>query len=145
MMLALLLYAYCEGERSSRRIERHCREDIAFRVLSANQQPDHATICRFRQRHEQALAGLFVEVLRLCAEAGLAPSGLVALDGTKLRANASRERNRTVASWRPKSGACWPRRSRRTPTRRGSGNVSRRMRAGGSRSGPRPTQRRRST
>ena len=97
MMLALLLYAYCEGERSSRRIERRCREDIAFRVLSANQQPDHATICRFRQRHEQARAGLFVEVLRLCAEAGLAPSGVVALDGTKLRANASRERNRTPA------------------------------------------------
>ena len=96
-MLALLLYAYCEGERSSRRIERRCREDIAFRVLSANQQPDHATICRFRQRHEPALAGLFVEVLRLCAEAGLAPSGVVALDGTKLRANASRERNRTSA------------------------------------------------
>ena len=97
MMLALLLYAYCEGERSSRRIERRCREDIAFRVLSANQQPDHATICRFRQRHEQALAGLFVEAPRLCAEAGLAPSGVVALDGTKLRANASRERNRTAA------------------------------------------------
>ena len=97
MMLALLRYAYCEGERSSRRIERRCREDIAFRVLSANQLPDHATICRFRQRHEQPLAGLFVEVLRLCAEAGLAPSGLVALDGTKLRANASRERNRTAA------------------------------------------------
>ena len=96
-LLALLLYAYCEGERSSRRIERRCREDIAFRVLSANQQPDHATICRFRQRHEQALDGLFVEVLRLCAEAGLAPFGLVALDGTKLRANASRERNRTAA------------------------------------------------
>ena len=97
MMLALLLYAYCEGERSSRRIERRCREDIAFRVLSANQQPDHATICRFRQRHEQALAGLFVEVLRLCAEAGLVRAGLVALDGTKLRADASRERNRTAA------------------------------------------------
>ena len=97
MMLALLLCAYCEGERSSRRIERRCREDIAFRVLSANRQPDHATICRFRQRHEQALAGLFVEVLRLCAEAGLVRAGLVALDGTKLRANASRERNRTAA------------------------------------------------
>ncbi len=97
MMLALLLYAYCEGERSSRRIERRCREDITYRVLSANQQPDHATICRFRQRHEQALAGLFVEAPRLCAEAGLAPSGVVALDGTKLRANASRERNRTQA------------------------------------------------
>ena len=97
LLLPLLLYAYCEGERSSRRIERRCREDIAFRVLSANQQPDHATICRFRQRHEQALAGLFVEAPRLCAEAGLAPSGVVALDGTKLRANASRERNRTAA------------------------------------------------
>ncbi len=97
MMLALLLYAYCEGERSSRRIERRCREDIAFRVLSANQQPDHATICRFRQRHEPALAGLFVEAPRLCAEAGLVRAGVVALDGTKLRANASRERNRTQA------------------------------------------------
>ena len=97
MMLALLLYAYCEGERSSRRIERRCREDITFRVLSANQQPDHATTCRFRQRHEQALAGLFVEAPRLCAEAGLARVGVVALDGTKLRANASRERNRTQA------------------------------------------------
>ena len=97
MMLALLLYAYCEGERSSRRIERRCREDITYRVLSANQQPDYATICRFRQRHEQALAGLFVEAPRLCAEAGLARAGVVALDGTKLRANASRERNRTQA------------------------------------------------
>ena len=97
MMLALLLYAYCEGERSSRRIERRCREDITYRVLSANQQPDYATICRFRQRHEQALAGLFVEAPRLCAEAGLVRAGVVALDGTKLRANASRERNRTAS------------------------------------------------
>ncbi len=97
MMVALLLYAYCEGERSSRQIERRCREDIAFRVLTANQQPDHATICRFRQQHEQALAGLFAGVLRLCAEAGLLRVGVVALDGTKLRANASRERNRTDA------------------------------------------------
>lgn len=97
MMVALLLYSYCEGERSSRRIERRCREDVAYRVLSANQQPDHATLCRFRQRHEAALAGLFVEVLRLCAEAGLVRAGLVALDGAKLRANASRERNRTLA------------------------------------------------
>ena len=95
MMVALVLYAYCEGERSSRRIERRCREDIAFRVLTANQQPDHATICRFRRQHEQALAGLFAGVLRLCAEAGLLLLGVVALDGTRLRANASRERNRT--------------------------------------------------
>ena len=97
MMVALVRYAYCEGERSSRRIERRCREDIAFRVLTANQQPDHATICRFRQQHEQALAGLFAGVLRLCAEAGLLLLGVVALDGTKLHANASRERNRTDA------------------------------------------------
>ena len=97
MMLALMLYAFCEGQRSSRRIERRCREDIAYHVLSANQQPDHATICRFRQHHELALAGLFVEVLRLCAEAGLVGAGLLALDGTMLRANTSRERNRTQA------------------------------------------------
>ncbi len=58
MMVALVLYAYCEGERSSRQIERRCREDIAFRVLTANQQPDHATICCFRQQHEGALSGL---------------------------------------------------------------------------------------
>jgi transposase len=97
MLVALLLYAYCEGERSSRQIERRCREDIAFRVLAANQTPDHATICRFRELHEEALAGLFVEVLRLCAEAGLLRVGVVALDGTKLRANASREQNRASA------------------------------------------------
>ena len=97
MMVALVLYACCEGERSSRQIERRCREDIAFRVLTANQQPDHATVCRFRQQHEAALAGLFAGVLRLCAEAGLLRVGVVALDGTKLRANASRERNRTDA------------------------------------------------
>ncbi len=97
MMVALVLYAYCEGERSSRQIERRCREDIALRVLTANQHPDHATICRFRQQHEEALSGLFAEVLRLCAEAGLVRVGVVALDGTKLHANASRERNRTDA------------------------------------------------
>ena len=96
-MVALVLYAYCEGERSSRQIERRCREDIAFRVLTANQQPDHATICRFRQQHEEALAGLFAGVLGLCAEAELLRVGVVALDGTTLHANASRERNRTDA------------------------------------------------
>ena len=67
-------------------IERRCREDIAFRVLTANRQPYHATICRFRRQHEQALAGLFAGVLRLCAEAGLLRVGVVALDGTKLHA-----------------------------------------------------------
>src|SRR3954452_13654590 len=71
MMVALLLYAYAIGERSSRRIERRCEEDIAFRVVCANRVPDHATIARFRVRHERAIAGLFGEVLALCAEAGL--------------------------------------------------------------------------
>ncbi len=97
MMVALVLYAYCKGERSSRQIERRCREDSALRVLTANQHPDHATTCRFRQQHEEARSGLFAEVLRLCAEAGLVRVGVVALDGTKLHANASRERNRTDA------------------------------------------------
>jgi len=89
MMVALLLYAYAVGERSSRAIERRCHEDIAFRVISANRAPDHATIARFRVRHEQALAALFTDVLALCAKAGLVSVGLVALDGTKIAANAS--------------------------------------------------------
>lgn len=97
MMVALLLYAYAVGERSSRAIERRCREDVGFRVITANGCPDHATIARFRQRHERALAGVFTEVLRLCAEAGLVAVGLVALDGTKLKANAAKEANRSYA------------------------------------------------
>src|SRR6202051_101514 len=71
MMVALVLYAYCKGQRSSRGIERACVEDIAFRVIAANQRPDHATIARFRVRHEDALAGLFGQVLALCAQAGM--------------------------------------------------------------------------
>src|SRR5215217_7298559 len=94
MMVALLLYAYAIGERSSRRIERHCEHDVAFRVIAANRVPDHATIARFRVRHERALAGLFGEVLALCAEAGLVEVGVIAIDGTKLHASASKDRNR---------------------------------------------------
>jgi transposase len=97
VMVALLLCAYAIGERSSRAIERRCREDVAFRVITANAAPDHATIARFRQRHEQALGGVFSEVLRLCREAGLVSLGLVALDGTKLKANASKDANRGYA------------------------------------------------
>jgi hypothetical protein len=93
MMVALLLYAYARGIRSSRAIERGCEEDVAFRVLSAQQRPDHATIARFIERHEQAIAGLFGEVLALCAKSGLAKVGVVAVDGTKLHANASRDEN----------------------------------------------------
>jgi len=89
MMVALLLYAYAVGERSSRAIERRCRLDVAFRVITATQVPDHATIARFRARHERALAELFGQVLALCARAGLVSLGVVALDSTKLAANAS--------------------------------------------------------
>jgi transposase len=97
MLLAVLLYAYCIGIRSSRQIERRCQEDIAFRVLSGNSTPDHVTIARFRVRHEQALAGLLVQSLQLCAAAGMVRLGLIALDGTKIEANAAAAANRTHA------------------------------------------------
>lgn len=96
MMVALLLYGYCVGERSSRRIERRCTEDVAFRVIAANQVPDHTTIARFRQANERALAACFTEVLKLCRAAGLLRVGLVALDGTKVEADASLAANRTL-------------------------------------------------
>ncbi len=95
MMVSLLLYAYCLGVRSSREIERHCERDIAFRVITANQRPDHSTLARFRQANEQELSALFTEVLQLCNKAGLVKVGLVALDGTKVKANASLGTNRT--------------------------------------------------
>jgi transposase len=95
MMVALVLYAYAIGERSSRQIERRCHEDVAVRVIAANQTPDHATIARFRVRHQDALAGLFSEILGLCARAGMVSVGVVALDGTKLAANASGQANRS--------------------------------------------------
>src|SRR5262249_18635983 len=88
MMVALLLYAYCHGVRSSREIERRCVRDVAFRVIAAGQRPDHATVARFRARHEAALQTLFTEVLRLCAAAGLVRLALLAVDGTKVAADA---------------------------------------------------------
>lgn len=93
MMTALLVYAYCRGLRSSRGIERACLEDVAVRVIAANQRPDHSTIARFRARHEDALAALFGQVLGLCAQAGMVSVGVIAVDGTKLHANASRDAN----------------------------------------------------
>jgi len=96
MMVALTLYSYCLGERSSRRIERRLGEDIAYRVIAANQSPDHTTIARFRQHNEGALAGLFTEILRLCAGAGMVKVGVVAIDGTKMAASASLAANRTT-------------------------------------------------
>lgn len=92
MMLKLLLWGYSTGVTSSREMERRCGTDVAFRFLSANQAPDYRSIARFRRRHLAALDGLFVQVLALCAEAGLVSLGRVALDGTKLRASASRHK-----------------------------------------------------
>src|SRR3954465_7817782 len=92
MMLALLLYCWSRGVRSSRAIERACVDDVACRVIAAHQQPDHATLARFVVRHERALGELFGEVLALCADAGLATVGVLAIDGTKVAANASRDR-----------------------------------------------------
>jgi transposase len=100
MMVALLLYGYAVGERSSRQIERRCGEDVAFRVIAANRAPDHTTIARFRARHDQRLAGLFVQVLALCAKAGMVRVGTVAVDGTKLAANAGIGANRSYAAIR---------------------------------------------
>jgi transposase len=92
MMTSLLLYAYCVGVPSSRQIEKRTYEDVAFRMITANRHPDHDSICSFRKRHLQALAALFVRVLELCQEAGLVRLGHVALDGTKVRANASKHK-----------------------------------------------------
>jgi transposase len=93
MMVALLLYAYAKGNRSSRGIERECREDVAYRVICANLVPDHSTIAEFRCRHESALAELFTSMLSLCSKAGLVEVGVIAIDGTKVSANASLDAN----------------------------------------------------
>jgi transposase len=95
MMVALFVYAYSIGVRSSRAIERRCREDVAFRVITANRAPDHATIARFRVRHEAAIADLFGEVLALCARSGLVRVGVVAVDGTKVAAAATHHATRS--------------------------------------------------
>jgi transposase len=92
MMVGLVLYAYCVGLPSSRKIEQATYDSVPFRVLAANQHPDHDTICAFRRRHLQALSRLFVQVLQLCREAGLLKLGHVALDGTKVQANASKHK-----------------------------------------------------
>lgn len=92
MMTGILLYGYCNGITSSRKLARHCQEDVAFRVLAANNQPDHRTISDFRKIHLASLEYLFVEVLRLCRKAGLVKFGHIALDGTKIKANASKHK-----------------------------------------------------
>jgi transposase len=93
LMVALILYAFATRVRSSRAIECHCRQDVAYRVITGNVVPDHATIARFVCRHERALAELFAEVLKLCDRAGLVKSGVVSIDGTRIAGNASPEVN----------------------------------------------------
>ena len=97
MMVSLLLYAYCVGKPSSRRIERATYEDVAFRVLAGDQHPDHDTVADFRKRHLAALSGLFMQVLRLCQKAGLVKLGHIAIDGTKVKANASKHKAMSYA------------------------------------------------
>lgn len=92
MMVKLLLYAYCVGVPSSRKIEAGTYEDVAFRIISADQHPDHDTIADYRSRHLNSLSELFVQVLKLCRKAGLVKLGHVALDGTKVKANASKHK-----------------------------------------------------
>jgi transposase len=98
VLLALLIYAYSQGVRSSRAIERLCGRDAGYRFIVGDDIPDHTVIARFRQRHGAAMKAVFLAVLRLCREAGLVRLGLVALDGTKIQGNASLEANRTAAS-----------------------------------------------
>jgi transposase len=92
MLVRVLLYGYCLGMVSSRKLERATFEDVAFRYLAADQHPDHDTIADFRQTHLQNLAGLFTQALQLCEKAGLVKLGHVAIDGTKLKANASKHK-----------------------------------------------------
>ncbi len=100
MMVALVLYRYAIGVTSSRAIERRCVDDVAFRVIAVNRRPDHATIARFLVRHREALSELFFGVLALCQRAGMVKVGTVAVDSTKLAANASASENRTYEGLR---------------------------------------------
>jgi len=95
MLVALLLYAYARGVRSSRGIERACWEDVAFKVITTMRTPDHSTIAEFRRRHEREIAELFDDVLGLCREASLVSVGVITIDGTKIKANASMDQNRS--------------------------------------------------
>jgi transposase len=97
LMVKLLVYGYCIGKMSSRKLEQATYDDVAFRVLSCNQQPDHDSIAGFRKRHLQELGRLFVQVLQLCERAGLVKLGHVAIDGTKIKANASKYQSLSYA------------------------------------------------
>ena len=120
-MVALVLYAFAARQRSSRAIERHCRQDVAYRVITGNLIPDHATIARFICRHDQALAELFGEVLKLCDRAGLVKPGVVSIDGTRIAGKTAR---RSTTSSTGSLGRCWPRPGR--PTRPRTSSTARR-------------------
>ena len=108
VLLALLIYAYSHGIRSSRAIERLCGRDVGYRFIVGAAVPDHSVIARFRQRHVERMKAVFLAVLELCRAAGLIRLGLVALDGTKVKANAALDANRTASSGRfatPGAGA----------------------------------------
>ena len=98
LMVKLLIYGYCTGRMSSRKLEQATYDDVAFRVLTCNQQPDHDSIAAFRKRHLSELAKLFVQILELCQRAGLVKLGHVAIDGTKIKANASKWRTMSYAA-----------------------------------------------
>ncbi|MQA64252.1 MAG: DDE transposase, partial [Actinophytocola sp.] len=100
MLLTLFIYAMAHGESSSRQIERLCHTDVAFRIICAQDVPDHTVLARFRKNHEAALTGLLTESLVLAAELGMVPLGVVAFDGTKIAANASKDANRGEAHLR---------------------------------------------
>ena len=95
MLLTLLVYAMAHGESSSRQIERLCHSDVAFRIICAQDAPDHTVLARFRKRHQQALTDLLTQSLELAAELGMVSLGVVAFDGTKIAGNASRDANRS--------------------------------------------------
>jgi transposase len=97
MLVALLLYAYARGNRSSRQIERACWEDVAYKVICSMRVPDHSTIAEFRRRHETEIAELFDDVLGLCREAGLVSVGVIMVDGTRIKAHASLDQNRSYS------------------------------------------------
>ena len=98
MLLSVLIYAYSHGVRSSRAIERLCGRDAGYRFIVGEHVPDHTVIARFRRRHVERLEAVFVRVLEMCRDAGLIRLGLVVLDGTKVKANAALEANRSAAT-----------------------------------------------
>lgn len=142
MMVRVLLYGYCKGVVSSRKIEQATQQDVAFRYLAADQHPDHDTIADFRQTHLESLAELFTQALRLCEKAGLVKLGHVAIDGTKLKANASKHKAMSYDRMNEKekqlreecgeaAGSGGPNRRRGATARAKAGTICRRSWRGG--------------